>query len=255
MTDFVLHHRSGGEFPHLEPGRYLRISVKDTGVGMDRDTLDRVFEPFFTTKPSGEGTGMGLAVVHGVVTSLKGAISAESVKGQGSVFHVVLPTIEQTADRADRAEAGPLPTGTEVVLFVDDEAVIARMVDRMLGSLGYRATVATDPREAVRLFRANPAAVDLVITDQVMPHLTGSQLAGELLKIRPDLPIVICTGFSEAISPQEAMDVGVREFMLKPIAMRQLAETVRRALDANVAVAETDTAEDLPVEAGETASG
>ena len=174
MTDFVITRRGRGEFKHLEPGRYLRISVKDTGPGMDDGTVKRVFEPFFTTKERGEGTGMGLSVVHGIVSSLKGVIRVETELGVGSTFHVILPVLENR-DTETMTTIEELPRGSESVLFVDDDKVIAKMVERMLATLGYRAVVCTDPDEALRLVAATPDRFDILITDQAMPGMSGAK--------------------------------------------------------------------------------
>jgi len=230
MSSFVLGYRHRREFPQLEHGRYLRLSVRDTGTGMDQATAERVFDPFFTTKASGEGTGMGLAVTHGIVTSLGGGISLETELGKGTVFHVVLPTIEETPEKLTETTA-PLPSGTERILFVDDEPVITRLAARMLESLGYDPSVAGDGVKALEMFEQNPDRFDLVITDQVMPEMTGSELVDRLLAMRPNLPIILCTGFSDKMSAEQAMAAGVREYVMKPIARRDLAEAIRRALD------------------------
>jgi len=229
VSNFLIDQKARRNYPELEPGRYLRLSVKDTGEGMDQAMAERIFEPFFTTKDKGEGTGMGLSVVHGIVSSLKGTITVDTEPGKGSTFHVVLPTVEQTAEAAPAVHA-PLPSGTECVLLVDDEVEIVRMGAHMLASLGFQPVVANDGEEALRLFELNPDQFDIVITDQVMPRMTGTELTRKLLEVRPDLPVILCTGFSEALTPEQARETGVREFMMKPIGMRQLAEAIRRAL-------------------------
>ena len=230
MTNFAIEHRSRSEFPQLEPGRYLRVTVRDTGTGMDRTTVSRIFEPFFTTKVSGEGTGMGLAVAHGIVTGLKGAITCETQLGQGSVFHVVLPTIEGDF-REEESDDVAMPRGTEHILFVDDEGDILKLARHMLGSLGYTITTMQDSARALCEFRDDPGRFDLVITDQVMPDLAGDQLCRHMLAVRPELPIILCTGFSETISAPQAEAIGIREFVMKPIVMHHLAQAIRRALD------------------------
>ena len=229
LSNFLIDQKSRRKYPELEPGRYLRMSVKDTGNGMDQATTERIFEPFFTTKDKGEGTGMGLSVVHGIVTSLKGTIAIETEWGKGSTFHVILPAVEQTAETTPEVRA-PLPSGSECVLLVDDEPEIVKMGAHMLASLGFRPVVANDGAEALRLFELNPDQYDVVITDQVMPGMSGAELIEKLLVVRPGLPVILCTGFSEALTPEQAKDAGVREFMMKPIGMRQLAEAIKRAL-------------------------
>jgi PAS domain S-box-containing protein len=229
LADVALGEQQRRASPHLAAGRYLRISVKDTGCGMDAPTLERIFEPFFTTKPSGEGTGMGLAVVHGIVTSLQGHISVESRPREGTTFHVLLPAAPKAELRA-REENGPVPGGRECVLFVDDERDILRMEGHMLESLGYQPVLAGGAEEALRLFRLSPDRFDLVITDQVMPGCSGLELARALLALRPRLPVILCTGFSETVTEDEALALGVRAFLLKPVGMRQMAETIRNIL-------------------------
>ncbi|MBM4142893.1 MAG: PAS domain S-box protein [Lentisphaerae bacterium] len=227
LTEFVLEPRAGSRFPQLDPGRYLRISVKDSGPGMEAELVERIFEPFFTTKPSGEGTGMGLAVVHGIAMALKGAVAVDTAPGQGATFHVVLPLMERPAGEPPPAR-GELSTGSGCVLFVDDDADVARMASRMLATLGYQPLVAGGAEEALRLFKDNPGRFVAVVTDQVMPHKTGAEMAGEMLAVRPDVPIILCTGYGQTVSPRDAAAAGVRELLAKPLIMRDLAETLRR---------------------------
>lgn len=232
ITGFVKDARARGEFAALEPGRYIRISVKDTGTGMDRATVERIFEPFYTTKKSGEGTGMGLSVVHGIVTGMGGDILVETAPGEGSSFHVVMPVIEQAAGVSDD-ERDLVPRGDECVLFVDDEPDIARMASHMLASLGYDPVVCTRADEALELVRRDPGQYDVVISDQVMPEMPGTQLAHELRSLRPDLPVVLCSGFSEAISREQAELIGIQGFLAKPILRADLARAIRSALGSN----------------------
>jgi PAS domain S-box-containing protein len=213
----------------LKPGPYLKLTVSDTGSGMDQETAKRIFDPFFTTKKPGEGTGMGLAVVHGIVKRHEGSIITDSEPGKGSTFHVYFPRIEGEP-RAERAEPEAIPMGTERILFVDDEEAQARSGWHLLERLGYDVTTSTDSLEALETFRAQPDAFDLVITDQRMPGLTGMQLAAELMQIRSDISIILCTGFSEVVDGNKAKAGGIREFMMKPFSARQLAETIRRVL-------------------------
>jgi len=228
LTDFVITGRST-EFPNLKSGRYLRISIKDSGTGIDKSVLGRIFEPFFTTKERGEGTGMGLAVVHGIVSSMKGTISVETEVGKGSTFHVILPTIEKKEEEEIEKEE-PLPSGTECILFVDDEPEITRMAGEMLGALGYSPVVVNRGNDAVRLFQGNVKQFDLVITDQVMPGMRGLELVQNLKAMRPDIPIILCTGFSDTFAQQKAESVGIDGILMKPIIMRNLAELIRSVL-------------------------
>ncbi|NQT93561.1 MAG: response regulator [Lentisphaerae bacterium] len=234
MSDFLLSRAASTEFPQLNPGRYLRISVRDTGCGMDRETMDRIFEPFFTTKHIGRGTGMGLSVVHGIISGLNGGITVESEKGEGTVFHIVLPIMEETLQPVSE-EGVVLPSGTETVLFVDDDVDVGRMVARMLETLGYKPVLANRGQEALWIFEKDPRGIDLVITDQAMPEMSGEELAEHLLAARPDVPIIVCTGFGDKLTPRRAKEMGVREFMTKPLVMRELSETIRRVLDAKPA--------------------
>ena len=242
LSTFVLarHHRK--EFPQLvttdyllneERTRYLRISVRDTGHGMDAETMERIFEPFFTTRESGEGTGMGLSVVHGIVISMGGAISVESEVGKGTVFHVVLPTVAEPQEEVEQAIPLVQKGSSLHVLFVDDEVGIIKMAEHMLRSLGYEPVVTNTSKEALRLFEKQPSYFDVVITDQVMPEMTGSEMAEQMLARRPDLPIVLCTGFSESLTPAQARSIGIREVLMKPIEKRDLALSINRVISSS----------------------
>jgi CheY-like chemotaxis protein len=217
-------------YPGLKPGQYLRLSVTDTGHGMHPAVIERIFDPYFTTKGPGEGTGLGLAVVRGIIKSLGGGISVYSEAGQGTTFHIFLPKIEAEAVREpERIEA--LLTGGERVLFVDDEQVLADLGKEMLESIGYSVEIETSSIDALESFRAEPEAFDLVITDMTMPGLTGRELAAELMAIRPGIPVILCTGFSELINGKLAMETGIREFVMKPYTVRSLAKTIRKVLE------------------------
>jgi PAS domain S-box-containing protein len=216
---------------HLAPGSYVQLQVSDTGCGMDRALQERIFEPYFTTRKKGEGTGMGLALVHGIVKDHDGHITVYSESGKGSIFHVYLPRIETGDIDAEIAAPEALPRGHERVLVVDDEQIIVQMSQRMLEGLGYQVTAMTNSVAALQYFQAQSQAVDLVITDMTMPHITGAQLAQKLLAIKPDLPIILCTGFSELINEKKAKAIGIREYIMKPIVIHELAMVVRKALD------------------------
>jgi len=230
LSDVVL----GGSFieqhPYLSPGVYIKLRVIDTGHGMEKAIVDRIFDPFFTTKERGEGTGMGLAVVLGIIKSHGGTITVESEMGKGSTFNVFLPLIMREVDREVRTKA-PIPTGTERILFIDDEKSLVDLGQQILERLGYRVTIRTSSVEALELFMEQPEKFDLVITDMTMPNMTGDDLAGKLMNIRADIPVILCTGYSERISRERAHDLGIKEFILKPIVMRELAKTVRGVLD------------------------
>ena len=216
--------------PDLAPGAYLDLAVSDTGHGMDQEVVERIFDPFFTTKETGEGTGMGLSVVHGIVKNHGGAILVESEPGESTVFHIYLPLIEVEAEQAEET-VKPFPIGTERILFVDDVEALAELGERMIEHLQYKVTASTSSIEALDLFREDPGRFDLVITDMTMPHMTGADLSLELLRIRPGIPIILCTGYSEMISEEKAVKMGIRAFVNKPFSMRDLAETIRKVLD------------------------
>ncbi|MBF0477450.1 MAG: PAS domain S-box protein, partial [Deltaproteobacteria bacterium] len=217
-------------YPELSPGPYLRLTVSDTGHGMDQTTIERIFEPYFTTKEAGEGTGFGLAVVHGIVKRHQGAIMVYSEPEKGSTFSVYLPRIDREPETANDASR-TLPQGTERILFVDDEMVLCDLCEKMLGQFGYQVTAVSESTEALETFRKQPDEFDLVITDYTMPQMTGADLAKEILSIRPDMPIILCTGFSEMISEDRAKSLGIQEFVMKPLNKRSVAEVVRRCLD------------------------
>ncbi len=209
---------------------YIELKVADTGEGIAPDVIDSIFEPYFTTKGPGEGTGMGLAMVQGIVSTYEGHISVDSKKGKGSIFKLYFPiTRKRKAKRAYVQKE--LPRGTERVLFVDDEAPIAKIGSQILERLGYTVTTRTSSIEAMELVKSKPNAFDLVVTDMTMPNITGDQLAIELLKIRPDIPIILCTGYSNKVSEENAKKIGINAFAYKPIVKADLAQTVRKVID------------------------
>lgn len=219
-----------------KPGSYLALIVKDTGVGVNEEIMDRIFDPFFSTKGVGKGSGMGLAVVHGIVTSHDGLINVESEPGQGSKFKLLFPILEVAADLETEnklSEDLPLPGGIESILVIDDEEILVELTKARLENLGYKVDAMTSSKEALEAFRSNPNSYDLVITDQTMPTMTGEQLTLELLKIRPDIPIIMSTGFSARIDADKALSMGIKAFVMKPVSNRDLAHTVRKVLSAN----------------------
>jgi PAS domain S-box-containing protein len=216
----------------LKPGPYLRLTVADTGHGMGKEIMEKAFDPFFTTKKPGEGTGMGLAVVHGIVKNHGGAITIYSEVGKGSTFNVFLPMIKEEL-KTKIAPSETITTGKERILLIDDEEIQIRSVQPMLERLGYRVIAKTDAIEALDIFRLQPNEFDLVITDQTMPHMMGRELAEELLRIRPDIPIILCTGFSEVIHEEEAKAMGIREFIMKPFSLNEMAGIIRKSLERN----------------------
>ena len=221
--------------PQLPAGRYVRLTVADTGHGMDRKTMERIFDPFFTTKGPGRGTGLGLSVVHGIVKNHGGGITFVSEPTTGTSFHIYLPRIDAAEASMEEKTAAPLPRGSERILFLDDEEDIVFSGQRMLETLGYRVVAGTNSLEALEVFRAQPERFDLVITDRTMPHLTGERLALELLALRPDLPIILCTGLGSAagggVTDQVARAIGIREVLRKPVERGEMARVIRRVLD------------------------
>jgi PAS domain S-box-containing protein len=216
--------------PELSPGKHIKLSVIDTGHGMPPEMQKRIFDPFFTTKTAGEGTGLGLSVVHGIVKNHQGAITVYSEPGQGTTFNVYLPCV--TGEAIVETEPNLLLAfGKERILLVDDEKVIIELGKQMLEHLGYEVEVFNSSMEALQAFQAHPDKFDLVITDQTMPRMTGGELAREILTIRPDLPIILCTGFSESITAEKARDIGIKAFVMKPLVIQELAKTIRRVLD------------------------
>jgi len=215
----------------LTNGNYIEIKISDTGTGIDPQFLHKIFEPYFTTKGPGEGTGMGLATVHGIVETYGGGIFVDSVLDKGTVFTVYLPVTEEIKTHKPLIPE-TFPLGIERILFVDDEIQIVAMNSRMLGRLGYSVTESNDGEAALELFRATPNDYDLVISDVTMPRMSGDQLATELLKIRADIPIILCTGYSNKISRKTALSMGVKELMSKPIVKADLAQMIREVLDS-----------------------
>jgi PAS domain S-box-containing protein len=221
---------SGGNFQSVEPGPYMKLIVRDTGTGILPDVIDRVFDPFFTTKKLGEGTGLGLSVVHGIIKQSNGYITVESEPGKGSTFTVYLPGVVGETE-TDAASEDVLPTGTERVLFIDDEAALVEMGEDILAALGYDVTSRTSSKKALSLLREDPHRFDLVITDQTMPDITGIELAKEILSFRADMPIIMCTGFSHLVDAEKARGAGIKAFAMKPLTKREIARTVRQVLD------------------------
>ncbi|MCB2181775.1 MAG: response regulator [Desulfobulbaceae bacterium] len=218
----------------LSPGSYIKLSISDTGIGMTHDMLDRIFEPYYTSKAKGEGTGLGLAVVHGIVRSYNGDVTVSSELGKGTTFHVYFPratTLKEEVFQEDIAST--LPTGNERILLVDDDEGIVKMHKMMLERLGYNVTALTGSIATLERFQHTPDDFDLVITDMTMPGMTGADLAGRILAIRPDMPIILCTGYSEHIDADKAQAIGIRDYVMKPVVKRDFAAVVRRVLNAS----------------------
>jgi CheY-like chemotaxis protein len=221
--------RIDGETPELPPGRYACLGIKDTGTGIDSAIMKRLFDPYFTTKETGKGTGLGLSVVQGIVQKSHGAIRIDSKVGEGTEVQVFLPVVTKPEDDNGVEKTGPLPGGTEHILFVDDEEAIVRFQTRVLE----RLTECTDSRNSLDIFKANPSSFDLLISDMTMPHMTGERLVKECLAVRPDLPVILCTGFSEQVSIQKMESIGIKGFLMKPVDRVEIAWTIRKCLDKN----------------------
>ena len=221
---------SAKAYGNLQPGSFVELTVKDTGHGMDAATLERIFDPYFTTKEIGEGSGLGLAVVHGIVKRHEGSVSVRSEPGKGTVFKILFPRIVAGQEPAN-GESSSFAGGTERILFVDDEEQLVELGERIFSSLHYRVTTSLNSLEAVELFRRQPDAFDLVITDYTMPHMTGLDLTRAILRIRPEIPVVLCTGYSEMVTEEMAKKAGIRAFVMKPLSRRNLAEVIRSVFD------------------------
>ena len=230
LTDIEMTSETTARQLGMKAGLFQRLTVSDTGEGMPPEIKNRIFEPFYTTKGPGQGTGMGLAVLHGIVKSHGGAIQVDSEPGSGTTFHVFLPALlHQVKDMP--TDNRPLPLGHEHILFVDDEEALAMMGKQLLEGLGYEVTIRTSSIEALAAFRSTPNRYDLLITDMTMPNMTGDKLTREILKIRPNMPVILCTGFSELITEQSALSIGIQKYLMKPIIRRNIAEAVREVLD------------------------
>jgi PAS domain S-box-containing protein len=217
-------------------GSCVRLAVSDTGHGMDNKILERIFDPFFTTKKRGEGTGLGLSVVHGIIMNHGGDIAVYSEPGKGATFEVFLPSIEHSSDMPEKPNGAAVHRGTERIMFVDDEEDLVYAGEKMLRRLGYEPAVFQSSLEALKAFRAEPHRFDLIITDQSMPHLTGTELAREALRLRPEIPIILCSGFSpdsgESPTGKQAEQIGVREVVMKPLGSAEMAAIIRKTLDS-----------------------
>jgi signal transduction histidine kinase/ActR/RegA family two-component response regulator len=230
LENILLDAGSATHYHDLSSGKYVRLTVNDTGHGIEPKVLKRIFDPYFTTKGVGEGSGMGLSVVHGIIKSHGGSISVSSEPGKGTVFHVLFPCIEDKPE-PNVEIALEVSGGNESVLFVDDEKAMVDAIQPMLERLGYKVTARTSSIEGLEAFRANPDRFDLVITDFTMPNMTGMELAKELFKLRSDIPIILCTGYSEHINEDKAKRSGIRAFVVKPVVMDEIANTIRKVLD------------------------
>ena len=230
LETITLDSRSSALYENIGPGTYVKLTVSDNGTGIPPDILDRIFEPYFTTKDVDEGLGMGLAVVHGIVKKHGGDIKVESEFGKGTIVKVLFPLINEQPLPGDQ-KTGTLPTGTERILFVDDEASLVKMFTQMLIHSGYEVIGKTSSTEALNVFKENPDRFDLVITDMTMPEMTGDEIARQIIQIRPDIPIILCTGHSNRMDENKAKQTGIKAFASKPLERKELIEMVRKILD------------------------
>jgi signal transduction histidine kinase/ActR/RegA family two-component response regulator len=215
----------------MKVGKHIELQVKDSGHGMEPQVMERIFEPYYTTKAQGKGTGLGLSVIHGIVKSHVGDITVSSLPGQGATFKVYLPIIDELEVKIETDEPAIAINGKERILLIDDEEQIIDIEQQILERLGYHVTPKTDSQEALEEFAAQPDRFDLVITDMTMPKMTGDQLARRMMDIKPQIPVILCTGFNETISEEKALAMGIDKFVMKPIVKDELASTIRTVLD------------------------
>ena len=214
----------------LSPGPYIRLRMRNTGEGIGPEIMKRIFDPYYTTKEVGKGTGMGLSVVHGIVKRNGGGIRVESELGKGTLFEIYFPALEKMVEEEKKPE-GEIKGGSERILFVDDEESMVNLNRQRLERLGYQVKSTTKPFEALEWFKADPDQFDVIITDMTMPRMTGDKLTAEVLKIRPHMPVIICTGYSQRMSAKKAAALGVLKYIEKPMDTQDLASSIREVLD------------------------
>lgn len=233
LRNFELETVLPDQYPELEPGKYVKLSVHDTGCGISDDYIDRVFDPYFTTKTVGKGTGMGLSVVHGIVNEHGGTLYVKSELEKGTVFEVFFPSYKgETTSETKTYQKVPQGAGAGNILFVDDEVSLVKAMHKMLEGMGYDVDSTTNPDQAIEMFSMQPDRFDLVITDMAMPQMTGDRFITEILKIRPDIKIILCTGFSERINEEAAKDLGAHDYLEKPVDRDTFALRIRKVLSA-----------------------
>ncbi len=215
----------------LPPGPYLKLSISDTGSGMPKEIRDRIFEPYFTTKELNKGTGLGLSITHNIIRQLKGHIEVTSVPGQGTCFDVYLPQMKESAAPQKTETVKTIPGGTETLLVVDDNAPVLEMVEEVLSEKGYRVAAFLDPSRALDFFRSHPQAIDLVITDMTMPGITGLTLAKKMMEVKPGIPVLLCTGYSEGVYESSVLELGIKALFIKPLDINRLSAAIREELD------------------------
>lgn len=231
LTGMEINEKEVLQATDLVPGKYAVLTIRDTGPGISAEIIDRIFEPYFTTRQETEGSGMGLTVANEIIREHNGIITVHSEPGKGTVFHVFLPDIDSENENAIQKANEDFPKGNERILFVDDEEALIETGGQMLKLLGYRVTTCKSSTEAIKIFKKKPGQFDLIVTDQTMPHMTGDMLAKEIMALRSDIPIILCTGFSDRISKEKAEQENIDAFLHKPVLMGDLARTVRKVLD------------------------
>lgn len=219
------------QYPGVAPGPFIELTIGDTGPGIPGELIDKIFDPYFTTKPLGKGSGMGLSIVHGIVQSYGGFINVKSKEGAGAWFHIHLPALARVNKDNEKYEEEGITGGCERILLVDDEEIVADMARSMLEYLGYEVTVFTNSLESLNVFSDDPSRFDMVITDQTMPVMTGVDIAERMLNIRPDIPIIICTGYSSSVSEEKVLAMGVKGFAMKPLAIKDISRLIRKIFD------------------------
>jgi len=237
LEEIVIDDQNTARYHHLTPRTYIRIRVSDNGCGIEPDLCDKIFDPYFTTKPKDKGTGLGLSISYGIVKNAGGLIAADSQPGEGSRFEVFLPVSETAGGQAlsDHYD-GPLPCGNERILLVDDEKPVIDFEKQLLEKLGYYVTPLTDSEEAFEAFSKQPHAYDLLLADQTMPKICGMELVRKIRQIRPEMPVMLCTGYNEKLIHEQIQEAGIQALLIKPMTGRDLAITLRQILDAKVKV-------------------
>ena len=220
------------EIEDTEHKKSLTIEVSDTGCGMTKSVLERIYEPYYTTKGKDEGTGLGLSVVLGIVKGHGGKIYSKSYPDKGSLFRVYFPLLEQDEKEVNEKEIEMIIGGNEHIMVIDDEQILSEIISTILTDLGYKTTQFNSSEKALKEFEKNPNKYDMIFTDQTMPKMVGSELAKKALEIRKDIPIILCTGYSPFISRDQALEIGIKEFVMKPLTRSTLANTVRNIFDA-----------------------
>jgi CheY-like chemotaxis protein len=231
LNEINLDEDYGARHLSLKPGRYVKLAVSDTGHGILPENITRIFEPYFTTKGIGEGTGLGLSVIHGIVLGHGGNVTVYSIPEQGSTFNVFLPVAERESEPENDPDSSYIPSGTERILFVDDEEILVEMGEAILERLGYRVVTSMDPLNALETFRSDPSGFDLVLTDLMMPKMTGLELARQIKILNPDIPIILCTGFGHKFTHEEAKENGFSGVICKPLSKRGIAQMLRKTID------------------------